>query len=232
MSHRDREPIGALERDGLGDLAGARKLLTLIEAAERQATRNLERTMRASPLGEFVAATPGLGFKSVGRLLAVIGDPAERAQPSSLRRYCGMHVRCGVAPVRRRGELVDWNPGARMRLFLIAESCVKQVGTGDAIERPMTSGFARRRSPYRDVYDAGRARYADAVHEHPCARCGPKGYPAPVGSPLSDGHKHARALRLVAKAVLLDLWRVSRGQEPRIVLDVDRAREISGGVAA
>lgn len=29
-------------------------------------------------------------------------------------------------------------------------------------------------------------------------------------SPLSDGHKHARALRAVAKAVLRDLWREAR----------------------
>lgn len=29
---------------------------------------------------------------------------------------------------------------------------------------------------------------------------------AGMRSPLSDGHKHARALRLVAKAVLRDLW--------------------------
>ena len=193
--------ITALERDGLGDLAGARKLLELIEAAERQATRNLERTMRVNPLGEFVASTPGLGFKSVGRLLAVIGDPADRERPSSLRRYCGMAVNDGVAPARRKGEHIDWNPKARMRLFLIAESCMKT-----------------RSSPYRAIYDAGRAKYAEATHERPCARCGPKGHPAPAGSPLSDGHKHARALRLVAKAALLDLWRVSVGQAPRHTL--------------
>lgn len=39
---------------------------------------------------------------------------------------------------------------------------------------------------------------------------GPAGKPAPTGSPLSTGHQHARALRLVAKTVLRDLWREAR----------------------
>ena len=65
-------------------------------------------------------------------------------------------------------------------------------------------------SPYRAVYDDTRAKYADATHQHPCARCGPKGKPAQPGTPLSDGHKHARALRNVAKEILKDLWREAR----------------------
>ena len=80
-----------------------------------------------------------------------------------------------------------------MRAFLVAESCIKQSGT-----------------PHRAVYDATRAKYADALHAAECIRCGPKGKPAPIGSPLSDGHKHARALRAVAKEVLKELWREAR----------------------
>jgi hypothetical protein len=63
---------------------------------------------------------------------------------------------------------------------------------------------------YRDLYDQGRIKYADAIHHHECKRCGPRGKPAPQGSPLSDGHKHARARRLVARAVLKDLRREAR----------------------
>lgn len=43
-----------------------------------------------------------------------------------------------------------------------------------------------RTSPYRPVYDAGRLKYADLE--------------------ITDGHKHNRALRLVSKAILKDLW--------------------------
>src|SRR5690606_16891250 len=87
------------------------------------------------------------------------------------------------------GEKANWNPQIKMRTYLIAESCIKQMD-----------------SPYRAVYDAARTKYADAVHSEECRRCGPSGKPAPVGSPLSDGHKHARAMRLVSKEILRDLW--------------------------
>lgn len=79
-----------------------------------------------------------------------------------------------------------------MRAHLVAKSIVKAGG------------------PYREVYDRGRVKYADAVHQVECRRCAPKGHPAPVGSPLSEGHKYARAVRLIAKAVLKDLWREAR----------------------
>lgn len=102
-------------------------------------------------------------------------------------------VDVGVAAKRARGQRANWSATAKMRAFLIAESCVKQ-----------------RSSPYRKVYDDARDKYADAVHAVPCVRCGPAGKPAPEGSPLSDGHKHARALRAVAKAVLKDLWREAK----------------------
>jgi hypothetical protein len=56
-----------------------------------------------------------------------------------------------------------------MRAFLIAESCIKRMD-----------------SPYRPVYDAARASWADRD--------------------VKDGHKHNHALRLTAKAILKDLF--------------------------
>lgn len=106
----------------------------------------------------------------------------------------GTHVRfAGVAARRKRGEHANWSATAKMRAHLIAVSCMKNLG-----------------SPYRPVYDTARAKHAGAVHQVPCPRCGPAGKPAEPGSPLSDGHKHARALRAVAKEILRDLWREAR----------------------
>jgi len=99
----------------------------------------------------------------------------------------------GVAPSRRKGIKSNWNADAKMRAYLVAESCIKQ-----------------RTSSYRVTYDDGRTKYEEAVHPTPCRRCGPSGKPAPEGTPLSAGHQHARALRLVAKAILRDLWIESR----------------------
>lgn len=99
----------------------------------------------------------------------------------------------GVAPTRARGQRANWSAEAKMRTFLVAESCMKKMD-----------------SPYRKVYDEGRVKYADAVHQVECRRCGPKNKPALVGSPLSAGHQHARAIRLMSKAILRDLWLEAR----------------------
>ncbi len=172
--------------------------LEAFEHAERIAILEIRRSMRAHPLGDWCKSQLGIGEKTLARLLGVIGDPAIRFDPevqeevprtlSQLYSYCGY----GDAgkQVRRRGQKANWNAEARKRLHVIAECCMKQMA-----------------SPYRKVYDDAREHYAEALHVDPCPRCGPKGSPAPPGSPLSDGHKHARALRAIKKAFLADLWR-------------------------
>lgn len=100
----------------------------------------------------------------------------------------------GVAPFRSRGTQSNWSTAAKTRLYTTAEACMKN-----------------RNSAYRAVYDQGRHQYAQAVHRAECRRCGPSGKPAEVGSSLSAGHQHARAMRLVMKAILKDLWQAARG---------------------
>lgn len=166
--------------------------------AEKGLTRELQKAMKQHPLGEFVVATPGIGEKQAGRLLASIGDPCWNAAEERPRRGPAEFWKyMGLAPGQRkkRGERAAWNHEGKMRSYLIAEQCMKTVGTDTA-----------RRSPYRDLYEEARVHYEDAVHEEPCVRCGPSGKPAPAGSPLSDGHKHARALRKVQKTILKDLF--------------------------
>lgn len=97
----------------------------------------------------------------------------------------------GVAAFRKRGQHANWNAEARMRIYLVAAQCVK-----------MPDGTI-----WRDTYTAARAKYDGAVHRAPCVRCGPSGKPAPIGSSLSAGHQHARAVRIVAKEILKEMWR-------------------------
>ena len=197
------------------DVARLAALVKALEDAEHQATLNLARVMRHHRLGPFVKASKGIGEKQAARLLASIGDPYWNDlhnRPRKLRelyRFCGMDVvgtsaqmrsgsqtvnGAGVAPSKVRGERVSWSPDARMRLWLIASKCV-MVGHG---------------GPYRSIYDEGRLKYADAIHAVECKRCGPKGKPAQPGSPLSAAHQHARAIRLIAKAILRDLWTAAK----------------------
>jgi hypothetical protein len=192
-------------------------IIVMMVTAEKDAIRNLERIMKQHPLGPWAAQQKGVGNKQLARLLAATGDPYIRPEitladgtvdpsrprrgPAELWAYCGYHVltavvggtEVGVAPRRKRGEHANWSADAKMRAYLVAESCIKQKGT-----------------PYRDLYDMTRIKHADALHRAECLRCGPKGSPAQPGSPLSDGHKHARGLRAVAKEVLKELWREAR----------------------
>jgi hypothetical protein len=199
-----------------------RDVIAEMESTERAAIRNLERLMKNSAWWPWLSRAKGVGAKQLARLLATIGDPYWHAVEERPRRvgelwaYAGMHAvpvnaegkpiaegeepAYFTAPRRQRGVQGNWSEEARKRVWLVATSCMK------------TSG-----GKYREKYDATRAKYEEAVHEVPCVRCGPSGKPAPVGSELSKGHKHGRALRAVSKEVLLDLWIEARrlhGIEP------------------
>lgn len=208
-----------------------------LEAAEHDAILNLQRALRKHPLAAFQKRHKGLGEKQFARLLAVIGDPYyndlhQRPRTvSELWAYCGFHVirtssssqvvrdtqsiaaaagststpgashgshtqvanAPGVAPKRTRGQQSNWSEDARKRVWVIASAMPKFPG-----------------GHYEHVYRQAREKYADAVHPTECVRCGPAGKPAPAGTDLSDGHKHARAIRIVAKELLKDMWRESR----------------------
>jgi hypothetical protein len=178
------------------DVARLTALVDALKQMEHDAERNLCRALRAHPLGPWVKSLCGVGEKQGARLIASIGDPywhpdGRPRQVSELWSLCGYGD--PVAQRRARGQKMNWNPAAKMRAHLVAESCIKH-----------------RQSPFRPVYDQARKHYADATHATPCVRCGPPGHPAAAGTPLSDGHKHARALRAVSKELLLDLWRAGR----------------------
>lgn len=211
LTHPEQN-IGLPENDP--HVTAAKAIASEMGAVEHRAELAVKRMVRETPLGEWVKDTVGVGEKQAGRLLGVIGNPRIRIDGETgevhertvgqLWSYCGYAVvpadghnrngdhgltAVGVAPRRRKGEQANWNTKARMRAFLIAESCMKSPS-----------------SPYRKLYEEGRAKYEDSAHKAPCSQCGQKGKPAEVGTPLRDGHKHARALRLVAKAVLKDMW--------------------------
>lgn len=193
------------EMRGLGldarspEVATAITMLDTMKALEHEATKALQREVRKSPLYGWVKREKGIGEKQAARLLAVIGDPYwndlhDRPRTvSELWAYAGYSVIGGTAQRRRKGVRSNWNDKAKSRAFLMAQSCVKALG-----------------GRYRAVYDDARDYYEDATHPAECVRCGPAGKPALPGSPLSDGHKHARALRKVAKEILRDLWLEAR----------------------
>lgn len=189
-----------------------------VKALEDAAIKALEKHLKRSPMGPWVLAQKGLGFKTIARLLAATGDPYwnslhDRPRTvAELRSYCGY----GDATAQRKvkGLRVGWSPEARMRGF-VCSSGVKQ-----GLRKPCYSlkdeddkhiGGAHVEgcvcSPYRVLYDTEKARYVGSVHHEECHRCTGKGKPpAPIGSPRKAAHIDAIALRAVTKRLLKNLW--------------------------
>lgn len=144
---------------------------------------------------------PGAQSSSESYCRSSTGD--QLSNPAQLK-LASQNLPGGIAQFKQKGHKVNWSPEARMRIFLVSEATIKQNGVPDK------NGKTRALSPYRKIYDDGRLYYANATHSQPCVRCGPAKSPAPANSPLSLAHQHARALRLVSKAILKDLWIESR----------------------
>jgi hypothetical protein len=116
-------------------------------AMEARAIKSLEKAMKAHPLGPWVNRTVGIGLKQAGRMLATIGDPAwnatagrPRRGPAELWQFAG-HGDAKRSKLRK-GQKVEHSPQAKMRVRLVATSCIKQA-----------------HSPYRPVYDKARAHW-------------------------------------------------------------------------
>lgn len=199
-----------------------------------QVKKEITRLVKRHPLGPWVASMSGVGEVSVGRLLGLVGDAYWNFSTDSPRTvsqlwaYCGLHVVAGRAPRRQKGVQSNWNTEAKTILYLLAEIAMKQVGG------VKSNGTKKPLSPYRAVYDEAREKISGSLHAYDCPRCGVcstcggpldknheehetargcvnrKVAPAVVGTPLSPAHQEARALRVVSKAILKDLWIESR----------------------
>jgi hypothetical protein len=201
------------------------QVLDLVQVGEHDVRLELVREYRRVAPGGVRAwqqQTHGVGELGLARLLGHVGHPIHAtpyrwegddagrrlvaAAPfdrtvRNLWAYCG-HGDAGRQRQRAMTAEELWavgHPVARRVVRWMAEGCQRQV----QLEwRPA--------SPYRAVYDDARQSYDGHVHTRVCPRCGPRGRPAPVGSPWTPGHQHGAALRLVGKTILRDLWCAAR----------------------
>ena len=197
---RNSNRIGALEREYGEALPHLHLVQEHLAVTEHIAELELIRQWRKHPLAPWAKGIHGAGEKLMARLLAEIGDPVHgdpknenpvERNVAKLWAYCGVGdpARIAIPKGATQEELFKrGRPGAKKAAWKLAFQFMRTPA-----------------SPYRDVYLEARAKYADAIHEKPCAQCKGK-----AGSPLSDGHQHARALRKVTKDFLRDLWIESR----------------------
>lgn len=193
---------------------------TALQELENQVTRRLEKLVKAHPLGPWIEAQRGIGLKQGGRLLAATGDPYWRdetetleAGPRTVRQlwaYCGLHLDDDGFSIRRqKGQKSNWNATSKMRIYNVAAQTVKMLRAPCVVlegDRHVTHGEDCTCGPWRQMYDQRRWHTLERTHARPCVRCGPSGNPAAVGSPWSDAHKHADAIRVVGKGILKGLW--------------------------
>ncbi|MDQ6524286.1 hypothetical protein RB608_11775 [Nocardioides sp. LHD-245] len=193
------------------DVARLAAIVGMLEKVEHQASLNLQRMLRAHALGPWVKAQKGVGDKQAARLLAVIGDPylGPDGQPrtvSQLWSYCGHG---DPSRKRRKGMTQDdlfalGNPVAKSRVWLISCAVLKSGGGEQkATAVPVSTVLA---PSLAAVYYRRKAATVGRAHAADCVRCGPSGKPALVGTPWSDAHRHADALRVLGKTILRDLW--------------------------
>lgn len=179
------------------DVAVFQTYLASLVSNEVMITKMLERNMKRHPLGPWIMAQKGVGLKQAGRLLAAIGDPYWNTLHDRPRTVAELWAYCGLVPglKRRKGVVDNWSSEAKMRVWLISQSTLKQKAD---------------ESPWRALWDARREATRDRVHSEACVRCGPAGKPAQPGSPWSLAHAKGDADRYVGKRLLRELWRESK----------------------
>lgn len=145
----------------------------------------------------------------------------------------------GVAARRRKGVRSNWSGEAKMRAFLIAESCVKQLNKDcrdghveadtqsslavPAQERAGQQGPDTRGMPASPQEGGGQVvgdTHNDAAV--PCT-CSPfrlkydarKTHTQVTRPEWTDGHRHNDALRVASKEILKQLWRAAKSWHDR-----------------
>lgn len=180
------------------DVAVLKGVVEALSAIEATATKSLQKRMRKHPLYAFTKGMRGVGDKQVARLLAAIGDPHWHNAENRPRTVSELWAYCGFRPgqKRQRGVKSNWSQDAKMRAYLIAESCLKQLDKAtcpvDEDLKVARHADGCRCSPYRVRYDARKLHTRSTQPD------------------WTDLHRHNDALRIVAKTLLLDLWRAAR----------------------
>lgn len=212
------------------DVAVFKMMIDSLDNTEQHVIKMLERHVKVHPMGPWIMAQQGVGLKQAGRLIGAIGDPYWNTLHDRPRTVAELWSYCGLAPGQRRkqGVVDKWSADAKSRVWLITTSIVKQLrGTCKTVNEDETVTVEHidgcECSPWRVQYDARKAATVGRLHATDCVRCGPSGHPAKTGSPWSDAHRHADAMRYVGKRILREMWRESRRLHTAADADTEKA---------
>lgn len=226
------------QRRSLGEDIPDVALTALDEAIERlkpirkKLVNELPVIVGDAPVGQWIDDTHGLakGLILLMGILPAITDL--EGGPSALWKYCGLHVTPeGKAPKGARGQRLGFDPLRRAyALKRVADPIVKVGGPYRAVyddrkaytldtHPPMLTEGGDLADPGCEFCQKALGKTAEhrAEKEYSRARKAPSFDCSNVGGVhWTDGHRHADALRVLAKEVLIDLYRVCHGQAPRV----------------
>lgn len=183
-------------------------ILILREAALRPLEDNAQARLRAmlieckalpAHVMAYVESIRGFGMASLAQIVAEAGDLSGYSNPAKLWKRMGVGLdNSAERPIRYEGR----SPRRASIMSVIAGNFLKAGG------------------PYKAYYD----QVKEFERSKPsCGKALKNLDGTPSGKTCLDpevgcckaGHIHNRAMRKVAKRLLLNLWRVWRGQEPR-----------------
>lgn len=211
-------------------MAGLDEAVSTIRRVLAATKTEVREVVKGSHLDTWVRNTHGLGT-GLWLLLGSMPPLDEFKGPAGVWKYSGLHVEGGTAVRPRGGEQLGFAPFRRAyAIKRIAEPVIKVGG-------PYRRSYDDRRASTMETHPPMLDANGDLLHpdcescqkaiektaslrqersftrerKAPSLDCSALG-----GVHWTDGHRHADGLRITAKAVLLDAWRVANGQEPRV----------------
>ena len=205
------------------DVTQAKAWIVWLEKRRASIERTMVNLAKRLPAASFVASTPGLSLKALAIVQAEArGDIETFYTVSRLIKRLGWAADKGYAQK-------DCSKVRKAALFAaIAEPVLRtqSVRYAKDADGKETTEVTRGAGRDRLVYDRARAKY-DAINEaggyaERAAAELAKNHGASAASKalwragkLTGGHLHARALRVMLKCILIDIYRVARGQAPK-----------------
>jgi len=201
----------------------------LIINGEKAFEAEMVRLVKTHPLHLFQKSIAGFGDASLAIILAEAKWPLiNYATPSRLWKRLGLGlVQCGDGPWKTQGRpgksasKEEWiahgySPSRRAAVFVMAESMLKHQHRPGGLNSKKTITLRSYIGPYGAVYRHEKAKKLWLVRDcNKRIKAKEPGYDIKSPEHWSRKRAHNHAMRLMSKALILDLWRISHGQEPR-----------------
>lgn len=238
LTTKDADEDGVIRGLGLpDDDPNVKRMIDVsdsVKETESKAIKALEKAVKDYPLYDWLTLQKGVGAKTFGRLIGVIGDPFYHYRDNRVRVFGELVSYCGLKSVPvtdektgevvwqasrfRRGQKVSYSPEALKRLHVIEEGLLKagirskktevlnEDGTPKLDEKGEKVILKEQYaiSEYGQVYLDRRKVTATT---HPI--WDGEGV-APDKSYWTAGHQHSDALRYMGRKFLENMWKASR----------------------